>query len=322
MINNNSLLGCKYYIYDNNKPMIFRVVGFQSSDTIVLQNEETKEKFKILYKDLIDGFTKIIPDGIMCIMTVGISDKTSLQDVIVAYSTMKHISEKTGIPDIVCRQNINDIFNFVQTKNMTIVGCCATPNSMPEGVPYECMMACDSVNSELFVSTYIDDELDDILSCIRTKKIDSVLNELFEAAIKNLNKDEKEKAKKNNIYCGYVPTLKLLLESNTFMSEFYLANGILKLPFKLFGENSDPNIGVLSIGSLMKLQDICEMIFNSHSIVEYKRDINFGMLKNNSYLLLKDTTNKLYVFAYDSDSVFDPERINYALLYKDTNTKV
>lgn len=316
MIENKSILGCKYYVHQGDNPVTFRVIGFQSSDTVIIRNENTGEKFKVLYNDLVKDFTKIIPDGILVIMTVGISDETQLQDIIVAYSTMNHISDGNNIPDIVCRQNINDIFNFVQNKNMTIVGCCATPTSMPEGVPYECMMACNSINSQIFMSTYIDDELDDILSCVKTKKIDNVLNELFESAISKLDKERKEKARQYKIYCGYVTTLKDLLEINTFMEEFYLANGILKLRFELCVGDTDISYNYkLNYESLQKLQEICGMIFNTHTIVEYKKDINVNMFGDNHYLLLKDSTNKLYVFGYTSDSVFDYEKVNYLKLY-------
>lgn len=315
-----NLIGTKFYCYNENKDtIILRVIGYQNDDIIVVRDESTKSKYKIKLDDLKEQYTRLIPDGLLCVSNVAITDDGSVEDVIVSYCNMSDILSGNNIASIVCRQNVLDIFDFAHENRQQMVGVCATPRSMPEGTNYGDLFACSNVYKTVFVSTYIDDELDDILSSFKHKEFDKVLDKLFEFQCSRYNPSLGRKMIENIVSnTGYTTNLKDLLELNGFIEEFYLVNGILKVNFDI---RILPNINRPDTYNVIALEEILGIKFNTFDIIEYGKDIDLNRLDPERYIIIKDKSNKMWVAQFTSDSVIDLNKIDYVKLYSNREYK-
>lgn len=299
----NLLLGAKYYRYtEDDNIEILRV--YKHNDTEVkLFNEKDKEtKIKMTIEELQKKYVKLNPHAVInfCIAKVG----NDLNDVIVTVHKMTDLMSNEPTPYCVCRQNVTDVFaNQIRNSDKLYVGCCMSLDTCPPDVDYRIMIACNEIKKTISVCTYMDDTLDSIMSLVRTKDYDTALNALFVDHVKytcNTNPSMNSSIMRNRMmaldsYDGYCKTLRLLLEQNNFMYDFYQTFGIIPIDKKL----NYTDEGVL-------FQDITEIIENLYNInitstlcMEYWYDINLENI-DNDYVLIIDSENKLYVAAYVS----------------------
>lgn len=313
-MNNNLLLGAKYYRYDeNNKVEVVRVTKHNDVEARIYNG---KEYNKIDIKELNDKYIRLVPHAIVnfCIAKL----KDGLDDVIVTMHKMSDLVSNEPTPYCVCRQNITDIFaNQIQISNKMYVGCCMSLDTCPPDIDYRIMVACNGMQKCINVCAYMDDTLNDILSLVKAKEYDNTLQALYIDHVNAVVKSTptlapmKERIMKLNSYDGYCKTLQLLLEQNNFMYDFYQAFRIVPIDKKVTYDSEnvlDPEITEI-------ISELYEVNITNTLCMEYWYDIDLEEI-DNDYVLIMDSENKLYVVAYISNG---PKHINIEKVESEEN---
>ena len=296
---NNLLLGAKYYRYDENDNVeLVRVTKHNDVEARIYDGKEYK---KILIKELEEKYLRLNPHAIINFCNVKLKD--GLDDIIVTVHKMSDLMSNEPTPYCACRQNITDIFaNQIQISNKLYVGCCMSLETCPPDIEYTIMLACNGMNKCINVCAYMDDTLDDIISMVKTKEFNNVLEALFidhvNAVIRNKPSlaPMKDRIMKLDSYDGYCKTLQLLLEQNNFMYDFYQAFRIIPIDEEVT-YNSE---GAVSDNIVDIISNIYEVNIVSTLCMEYWYDIDLEKI-DNDYVLIMDKNNKLFVIAYVSN---------------------
>ena len=304
-MNNNLLLGAKYYRYNDNDDIeLIRIIKFNDTEVKISIGDETK---KITIKELEENYIRLNPHAIINFCIVKLKD--GLDDIIVTVHKMSDLTSNEPTPYCVCRQNITDIFaNQIQISNKMYVGCCMSLETCPPDIDYRIMIACNGMEKCINVCAYMDDTLDNILSMINSKSFNNTLEALFidhvNAVIRNNQSLSmmKERIMKLDSYDGYCKTLRLLLEQNNFMYDFYRAFGIIPID-EVVTYNKE---GSVSENIIDIISNIFEINIASTFCMDYWYDIELDEIKND-YTLIMDKNNNLYVIAYVSSG---PKHIN------------
>lgn len=295
-----SFLGTKFYRYiEDDKIEIIRVYKSNEVDVSVYDTSNEDNKFKLSLKELEDKYVRLNPHAIInfCIAKVG----NNLDDVIVAMHKYSDITSNEPTPYAVCRQNITDVFaNQIKISDKMYVGCCMSLYTCPQDVDYRMMIACNGITKSVSVYSYLDDSLDDILRFVKLKDYNRALESLFEDHIKyEASKNPVINSLKNRIlnqdhYDGYCKTLKLLLEENNFMYDFYQAFNIIPIDKEVIidKETSTTTADVIDI-----IENIYNINITSSLCIKYGYDIDLDNIDNDHVLIL-DSTDNLYVLAY------------------------
>lgn len=296
------LLGAKYYRYIGDEIELVRVYKYNNDLEVTIYNDTDKnDKRKITISELKDKYVQLKPHAVVnfCIAKVG----NDLDDVIVLMHKMSDLTSNEPTPYCTCRQNITDVFaNQIKVSNKMYVGCSMSLDTCPPDVDYRVMMACNGINKSISVYAYMDDTLDDILNMVNTKDYDRTLESLFRDHVNYEAKSNpaismmKERIMKLESYNGYCKTLKLLLEHNNFMYDFYQAFKIIPVTFEVSCDKDrtvDPSTTNL-------ISDIYQVNIISTLCLPYGYDIDLDEI-DNDYVLIMDKNNKLYVIAYVSN---------------------
>ena len=274
-MNNNLLLGAKYYRYEGDDIKLIRVMKFYSETEVKVFEEDTKETKKITIKELEDLYVRLNPHAIVnfCIAKL----KDGLDDVIVTVHKMSDLMSNEPTPYCVCRQNITDIFaNQIQLSNKMYVGCCMSLETCPPDIDYRIMIACDGMHKCVNVCAYMDDTLDNILEFVKVKEFNNTLESLFidhvNAAVKNdpTLSMMKDRIMRLETYDGYCKTLRLLLEQNNFMYDFYQAFRIIPIDKEVI-YNSE---GAVADNIVEIISNLYEVNIVSTLCMEYWYDID------------------------------------------------
>lgn len=299
-MNANIIIGNKYFKQDDDGNIIdmVRVYRYDMVDTVHTYDEDTKANYRTFsLTDLNDNWILLKPHAtiVFCIAKCG----NDLEDVIICMHKYKDILAGDNEPYCVLRQNITDLFaNIVITSSKTYTGCCVSKDTIPEGVDYNIMTACNSVDKNVFISTYMDDTLDDILSLIKTKPFDVTLESLFTDHI-NYEYSKpgfgfaKKILKQKDSYDGYCKSLRTLMEENNFMYDFYQAFGIIPVDFEIYIHED----GAICEEAVEVIESVKMVNIIATIGVKYWYDIDFNSIQND-YCLLIDCKANLYVIGY------------------------
>lgn len=312
------LLGSKWYRYDKDGNLVVVRVVRHNSDTNVsiiklkqkIDEVQSLEKRKIDVHDLEDAYTLLNPDGYVTFNIVTIGNKEDgkpVQDVVVTLHRLKDLNTGNKVPYAVCRQNVINTYSTVIMKHSTDweVGMTMSVETIPEGIDYNIMTACNSCDKVIAVAAYLDDNLEDIIGVIKPKDLheyDFVLNELYKDHINNIPKLFREEASKPPIHKGYCRYLVQLLDYTDFMYDFERAFGVAKINDI---EINDDYIeqGDLINGFIMKKPQL-EIIekeygfkFINPIFMLFDKDINIDELSD-EVALVKDCKNKVFLCNY------------------------
>lgn len=312
------LLGSKWYRYDKDGNLVVVRVVRHNSDTNVsiiklkqkIDEVQSLEKRKIDVHDLEDAYTLLNPDGYVTFNIVTIGNKEDgkpVQDVVVTLHRLKDLNTGNKVPYAVCRQNVINTYSTVIMKHSTDweVGMTMSVETIPEGIDYNIMTACNSCDKVIAVAAYLDDNLEDIIGVIKPKDLheyDFVLNELYKDHINNIPKLFREEASKAPIHKGYCRYLVQLLDYTDFMYDFERAFGVAKINDI---EINDDYIeqGDLINGFIMKKPQL-EIIekeygfkFINPIFMLFDKDINIDELSD-EVALVKDCKNKVFLCNY------------------------
>lgn len=279
-------LGDKFYRHSEDESIqVLRVIKIKNTDLFVLEDEKTKERFKANTLALKEDYTKLKPDGFLCFTIAELQE--GLKDVIVALYKRKDLEDGLNIPYAVCRQNIYDLHSSQiiregYNENIQYIGMSMSKDTVPEGVNFEIILACNGISDKYDVSVYMNDKLEDILAMIKVKKFDIVL-ETLSNNMSSVN------------VVGSCKTLKDLLEQNKFMFDFHSAFNIheITVPIETIGDTYE-----LIPEQRIMLEDMLKVEMFKTYVLEYDKEINFSKIERD-YVLVSDYYNKLYVIAYD-----------------------
>lgn len=306
-MNNNLLLGAKYYRYDENDNIeLVRIIKYNDTEVKISINDSNEIK-KITINELQKKYIRLNPHAIINFCIVKLEDR--LDDVIVTVHKMSDLTSNEPTPYCVCRQNIIDIFaNQIRISNKMYVGCCMSLQTCPPNIDYKIMVACNGMNKCINVCAYMDDTLDSVLEMINTKDFNNTLESLFidhvNAVVRNNPKLAimKERIMKLDHYDGYCKSLKLLLEQNNFMYDFYQAFRIIPIDEEVKYDKD----GFVSDNIVNIISDIYEINIITTFCIEYWYDIDLSDIQND-YVLIMDKNNNLFVVTYVSNG---PKHIN------------
>lgn len=308
-MNDNLLLGAKYYRYkDNDKLEVIRVTKLLNDTDIKVTNDDSKDSWKMTKKELYENYVKLNPHAVINFCIVKLKDGL-LNDVVVTMHKMSDLTSNEPTPYCVCRQNITDIFaNQIKISDKLFVGCCMSIDTCPPDIDYRIMIACDGMEKCINVCAYMDDTLDDILNMVNTKDFDRTLESLYIDHVNSIVKKNptlkmmKERIMNLEYDDGYCKSLRLLLEQNNFMYDFYQAFRIIPIDKEVVYNEEN----VLSQEIVDIISDLYEINIISTMCTKYWYDINLDNIQND-YSMIMDKNNNLYVVAYISDG---PKHIN------------
>ena len=299
MKNYNSLIGCKYYTYDEDtsKVQVVRIHKVKNTNKIIArveidQGEVCKlPKMIILTKrDIEDNYTKLVPDGIVVFNTVkyqGLDDVT-----VTVFKTDKNGYINNNMPYCICRQLIRDFFDFMIKGNWNLCtfGMSISTDTIPEGMNFNSAFAIDQVIDTRIVSIYFDDNFADIIKFINTINYDDALERTYNRITKDWHKADE---------LGFVNNLRDLLYFNNFQDDLDRAFGVTHVHTVFTEENFTGN--KLTYRQVETIGDeINKNIDADHILVKYDKTIVLSKIKY-AYKLLRDDNGVLVVLIYNDD---------------------
>ena len=295
MKNYNSLIGCKYYIYDEDtsKVQVIRIHKVKNTNKIIAKVEidqgevcKLPKMINLTKKDIEDNYTKLVPDGIAVFNT---AKYQGLDDVIVTvFKTDKNGYINNNMPYCICRQLIRDFFDFMIKGNWSLCtfGMSISTDTIPEGMNFNSAFAIDQVIDTKIVSIYFDDNFMNIIKFINTINYDDALKRTYNRFI---NPDE----------LGVVNNLRDLLYFNNFQDDLDRAFGVTHVHTVFTEENFTGN--KLTYGQVEIIGDeINKNIDVDHILVKYDKTIVLSKIKY-AYKLLRDDNGVLAVLIYNDD---------------------
>lgn len=294
-------LGTK--VYNDNE--LLRIIKFKNQATVRVQNLITKEEKCMSLKTIKEKYTLLRPDGVFTFSIVDM-EGGKYKDVIITMNRYKDLKDNITIPYLMLRQNIIDLFATIirrEDYKENYVGCCVTADTIPEGLDFKVLLACDGIKSYTYVDFYISDTLDDILSCIKTSKYDDVLDNLWRSYSKMKNLPVTPEM---DGVIGYCSNLKKLIKDNNMMYDVYTGFGILSInkPLELSEDNTLSNPE-----QKRSVEELVGEEMINETCVKYLQNIDLSEIKR-SYNLIVDNTGTMYLIVYDAGNtvVFDKDR--------------
>lgn len=313
---NDVLLGSKWFKYDKDGNLnVVRVISHANRETVSvidlkqkLEDVQLKHRRKISIDVLEDAYTLLNPDAYVSFNIVDIgNEEKSIKDVIVSIHRLKDLQKLNNVPYAVCRQNVINTYSTVIMKHSTDweVGMTMSIETIPEGIDYNIMTACNKCDKVITVAGYLDDNLEDLLMCIKLKDLseyDRVLVDLYHDHINSIPKEFREEACKVPIHKGYCRYLKQLLEYTDFMYDYERAFGVANIKDVKFSSDhiieGDPINGFLvDSETLNKIQKAYGFKFINPIFMLFDKDINIDELEN-EVALIKDATGHVYLCNY------------------------
>ena len=316
----NKYLGYIFFkAIDENSVKIIRIIDIDNNkENIVIKNLDNGNIENLKFTD-ISGYTPINPYGFVSFAKIEIDGS---EDVIVSLYRLLDIKLDINEPYAICRQSVNDFFyDLINNKNEGIAGVSCTRENCPEGIPYESLAYCDKLDSVKIVNFYLTDTLDDILSCINTKKYDNTLEKLYNIHMSSVNPAYDKSTDKNKSHNGWCRNLKTLLTENNFINDIDTMRNVTAVDFKI---NDNINIKKSSDGLEVPYLDETAIVFFSNVFklgikdaiaIEYDFDIDLAEFNNTKYFLVRDNDNKTYVIQYTLNAEYRQDE-----LYNKANT--
>lgn len=297
-------LGDRFYKYENNdKDLVqIRVIKMKNEKKFTCINIETKEKRNMSLEDInTEGFIKLEPDGLIAFCIVDLQQGT---DIIIMNYLIDDLIKKNGLPFSVCRQNVYDLFtNNLPKKNIgdVFVGMSVNRDNIPDGTPFEIMLACEDIKRTVNIDVYIDDTLDEMLELIDTKPFDQVL----------------QSNKQYVLPCakGYCSSLKELMEQSNFMYDFYKGHNIWQVPFNVVIAEDTKQV-MPRQRSYIETQTGIPMLRNM--AMPYSKKFDPEEFKDIKYIIVGDKSQRLYVIAYDEGNYMSDAEFEQSMKMRDS----
>lgn len=297
------LLGCKYQIYNGDELEIYRVVGYNTSKSIILRNQKTKEEKTVREQELTDKYVKLIPDAFMNIM---ITDHKDNPDVYACVNKASNLSCGKKTPDLLAKQSLYSINNiYCAADNNTIIfGDSVT--EIDNGADLSGFMTFNNIDYTASVALYVDDDVDSIIDTIDNDTINKLDNELSYI---------KKKFSENNmgsmfVIKGYVDTFKDFLNNTNFITGYREIFNILQVQWPVdLGPQSYNKDGdlILNHKQQHELEDELRKHITNIKIIKYDKDIDVSKIVSLTHSMISDSNHIIYLIAYDVVSDYEPD---------------
>lgn len=268
-------LGQKIYKFNGDELIVKRLIKVKNSDAFVIGDEDCSNPTTITNAEY-RSYTKLREDAVVIFSIVELQD--GVPDVIVSLFRDKDI--KANMPYAVCRQNLFDVFsNSIENDGgMMYIGCSISQDTCPENVDFRMLIGCNKVNRSDMVAIYMEDNIDVILSLVKSKPYDETLAILHKGFSESKTR-------------GSVSTLRELLVENRFIDDVYRGFNIIKVNFTYDGNEQFLPEFTAAIEDIIKR----EMLYPVW--VKWTKEIDIKSIQD-EHLLVLDETNTLYIVSY------------------------
>ena len=310
----NKYLGYIFFkAIDENSAKIIKIIDIDDKkENIVTKNLDTDEVETIKFND-ITGYTPINPYGFVSFAKVELE---GISDVIVSLYRMLDIKIGVNEPYAICRQSVNDFFyDLINNKNEGIAGVSCTRENCPEGIPYESLAYCDNLESFKIVNFYLTDTLDDILSCINTKKYDNTLEKLYTTHMNSVNPAYDKSKDNNTSHQGWCRNLKTLLTENNFINDIDTMRNVTAVDFVIadnldIKKSSDElDVPYINENLTVFFSNVFRLGIKDAIAIEYDFDIDLAEFNNTKYFLVRDKANKTYIIQYTLNAEYRQDEL-------------
>lgn len=308
-----NMLGCRVFKNEDGKLEVLKIISFVNKDTARVMNLNSYKTFKISFEELLEKYRLLKPDGRITFSIVSLAN--NVRDVIACMHIENDIrkdsdDDNSNLPYCVCRQNIVNVYNEVIKKydTNTFIGMTMSQETVPEGIDFKMMLACNSVEHFVSIAFYIDDKLSDILQCLRKVSLyNDVLEDLYMNNYNKLLKTNKYLVETEDIlhqstYGGYCRTLETLLDIHDFMYDVRRGFGIGTMSNISIAENRITEDGTVKLTSneLEKITDAYGFEIYQYTVIKFAKDIDINNITS-KYLMFADMNENIYLMIYNDE---------------------
>ena len=293
------IIGTKYQIFENDELKVRRVVRVKDDNTYVLKENGIDQNFIVSAKELTDKYVRLIPDAFLNIMITKepTYEGAEVNDVYFCVNRGGDVAAGIQEPALILRQNIYSRFKNISASlfGVVYIGECATiVNSSKEEIVE--MMTFEEIIKQHSVAIYLDDSEEDMLMCIPNK-----FKKDIDATLHAIKSSMPEMCK------GATESLKQLWEENDFIGNYKSLFNITQIDFPIFlgSESLDIN-GDIKLNNKQKqrLEDILRRYISNIRVIKYDKDIDISKIVNVQHVVVSDSTNQIYLIAYDVDGYY------------------
>ena len=286
--------GSKYYTYVKDDRYVVRVISVNDNTVLVkLSNGNIKNMDRTLLENV--GI-RLIPDAICDIMIGKLNDDN--KDVcmyIYRLDEFFHNDKNTYDASLLLRNDHYSAYkNEINANGNVYVGeCCTKLNNPYDGRLIE-LSEFKSIESTYKFDIYLNDTIDDIISCIPYKYL---------SEINNVLKATYDRYSTYANVLGASEDIKSLMVNNNFMYNFRSIYNIYQVNWPgvyddKLSHNSNGNI-ILNNKQVKFLEDMLQKHIDNINVIEYDKDINVKDIINYNHILISDSTEKIYLITYD-----------------------
>lgn len=279
--------GERYYKVVDGKASVGMIIKIFEDGKVKLLFEDNTTKIIDLSKE---NMTKLKPDGYLVIALVSMGDPVEKYgyDIIISLNRREDIEDATitNKPWAVCRQNINNFYlsNVNTDANVQYVGMSSCKDTIPEGIEFpNALLSCHKVVDSVVQSVYFDTSIDDIIRSMDGKilqKIDSTLYHMH-------------KSMTDSQFIGFNKSLKELLDTTLFISDFRLGYDIKTIDFEITLDES----GEVVLDTIEKLEDYIKHDIHNAWAIPYDKYTNLKAISMDK-ILVATPEDKLWVIGY------------------------
>lgn len=293
--------GTKFFRYNEDKeePEIIRIYKVSEDDKSIGYYDLEGHKHDMKYDKLTEEYKMLRPDGVILFSIVELSP--GINDVIISLQNYSLDAKyNKALPFAICRQSVYDFFSNMATAatdpNRFTVGISVNQDSCPADVNFADLLTCGRLISNVSVSIYLDDTLNDILRYVKAKKYNEVLRSLKQISL----------ARNPEVMGGYTESLRELMSTNNFMYDFRKCFDIMEVPFTIDEDSEE-----LSIDNIRYLENELKVNIMETYLIRYTKEIDLRTIKRDFKLVSSsaDKYDKVYIVGYDkADGSYIPRQ--------------
>ena len=286
-----------HILINNSTQELYVITKFKNDNLLSIRNKSTNMVESISMDNVIENHTSLTP---MAYVAFNIVDIGQNEDIIVSINRLSDIENNIEEPYAVCRQMIIDFMYQQINPNEELYGMSVSKDTCPANVEYNKFLICDKVKYSYVVAVYLDYTLDYILSFVKIKEYNRVLESIYKDHAEYIRSKFGDigynQVIQQNIHNGFCKDLRSLLITNNFMYDFYSGFKMLNLSFNLKDREGksldDEETEILST-------ILCKNIINT-LIVKYNYDIDIKNI-GGPYALIADENEEVYIVAFVED---------------------
>lgn len=264
-----------FYQYINEEIYIARVIRCKSTEKFVLRGSDKRE-FSLTRKQISDEWSRLKNNAYVSFYIVKLAGDA--KDVVVTVNRREDLDNGIAQPYAICRQQVSNLFNEILIKdNIYHLGMSVSRDTCPPDSKFEDAFACNGLEEGETISIYLDDTLESMLKLIKMDKYDAVLKGIY----KDIN---------HRITEGACESLKELLEYHDFMYDFYLGNGIARVPFEVINNSLD-------IEQILYLEHLNKHVLIEPMVVPYDIDMDLSKIER-AHIRIIDINKNIYIISY------------------------